>query len=122
MSEESISNDPVFETTSFNPAVRHCVAKYGAALDANGGFNAPGARDAAEAEYKRALPHLVSRRSTLDFIACIAHGMVFGIFFHQEGSRLITAAKAALVALPLEPRQSADRRPPGRPAKTDTVN
>jgi hypothetical protein len=91
---------------STNPAVEQCVSAYYHALAAAGGPNGHGGRDAAEAAFKRALPMLSDRASILDFIACIAHGMVLNIFWKEQGPSLVVAAKAALAAIPREQQKS----------------
>lgn len=101
-----------------NSAVQRCCSAYHEALAARGGPKVSGARDAAIEAYKNAVPFLSSRASIADFIACITHGMVLGVFWCDEGPRLILGARAALSALPLEPRPVSRPagRPPGRPA------
>ncbi len=94
---------PAADEPSTNFAVQRCCAAYGRALFSGGGPKVSAARDAAQEAYKRTLPHLTSRASIRDFIACITHGMVLGVFWNDEGPRLVTAAKAALGAVPREP-------------------
>jgi hypothetical protein len=104
------STTPAQETSPITPdcpagppyqsAVHRCTAAYNKAINAAGGAKAAGARDAAEAAFRRALPDITDRASAYDFIACIVKGMVLRIFFCDEGPRLIAGARASLAALP----------------------
>ncbi|HEY3706146.1 MAG TPA: hypothetical protein VGL22_13875 [Terracidiphilus sp.] len=97
-----------------NPSVRRCCAAYQKAVTAHGGSKNPGARDAGAEAYRLALPDLTGRASTADFIACIVKGMLIRVFWNDEGPRLIIAAKAALAALPPEPRNQQQTDPGNR--------
>jgi hypothetical protein len=68
------------------------------------------ARDKAKAAYRAAMPPLISRSEIRSFIACIAQGMILGVFWNDEGPKLTAVAKAALASLPRE------SRPVGRPS------
>lgn len=100
-----------------NPAVQRCCAVYRQALTAGGGPKVSAAVDAAINAYKVALPQISTRASIRDFIACITQGMVLGVFWNDQGPKLIGAAKAALAALPREPAPLGPHmaRPAGRP-------
>jgi hypothetical protein len=93
---------PAAEEPSINPAVQRCCNAYVRALISGGGPKIAAARDNAQDAYRKTLPHLTTRASIRDFIACITHGMVLGVFWKTEGPRLVAAAKAALAALPRE--------------------
>jgi hypothetical protein len=114
------------QTAELSPhaAVQRCCTAYRHAIEAGGGPKVSSARDAAQEAYKAALPFLSTRASIRGFIACIAQGMVFGIFFFDEGPKLIAAAKAALSALPPEaaPMAPHSARPAGRPRTSDPVH
>lgn len=85
-------------------AAHRCAAAYSKALAAAGGPKAVGARDAAEAAFLKQMPYLTDREHIRDFIACVAQGMLLKVFWRNDGQRLIAAARAALSALPREPR------------------
>ncbi len=68
------------------------------------------ARDAGVNAFHAALPIISTRESIRDFIACITHGMVFHVFWNDEGPKLIAATKAALATF------SRDREPAPQPA------
>jgi hypothetical protein len=58
---------------------------------------------AAEA-FRNALPPLSSRQNVIDFIACVARGVLVEAIPDNTSSRLIYAALAVLRALPPEPK------------------
>jgi hypothetical protein len=101
------------EEPSTNPAVQRCWNAYVRALISGGGPKIAAARDNAQDAYRKTLPHF-TRASIRDFIACITHGMVLGVFWKTEGPRLVAAAKAALAALPREPAPLGSHKPPPR--------
>jgi hypothetical protein len=98
-------------------AVQRCCAAYQQALVAAGGPQARGARDAAEGAFRKNLPWVVDRDSIRAFVACITQGMVLGIFWREDGIRLMTAARAALATQPALSPQRGTSRGPGRPSK-----
>ena len=60
---------------------------------------------AAHLAYCSAMPRLSGADSIRDFIACVAHGMLIGIFPSSEGTRLLYAAQVAYSALPSPKRR-----------------
>ncbi len=90
---------------STHVAVNRCLIAYRQAVQAGGGAKSSAARDAGVDAYRAALPIVSTRESIRDFIACITHGMVFHVFWNDEGPKLIAAAKAALATF------SRDREP-----------
>ena len=48
--------------------------------------------------YRAAMPPLSSRDNCLDFIACVAHGMLLGAIHETNGTKLHYAAQVALSA------------------------
>jgi hypothetical protein len=104
-------------------AVNRCLAAYRQAVQAGGGSTSSAARDAGINAYCAALPIISTRESIRDFIACVTHGMVFRVFWKEEGPRLIAAAKAALATFsrdrePAPPGPNAARGA-GRPPESD---
>lgn len=80
---------------------------YSACCDSHGG---PGKastylreKDGAKA-FRDSLPTLSSRRNILNFIACVAEGVLLEAIPENTSSKLIYAAQAALGALPREPK------------------
>jgi hypothetical protein len=67
--------------------------------------------------YRRALPHLSSRQNILNFIACVADGVLWGAILDNIGGKLIYAAQAAPSVLPREPKpqKKAKKRTPPYP-------
>jgi hypothetical protein len=71
--------------------------------------------------YRAAMPALTSYESTLDFIACVSHGMAIGAILPEESSKLLYAAQVALGAFRPSPAASKPaRKEPARqePAQT----
>jgi len=89
-----------------NPAIAYCLQAYTDALQAslNKGESSYGAKTAAKAAYRSALPPLTGSRNIRDFVACIAHAMAIEAIDGREGARLLYAAQVAGVA------QSVQRR------------
>jgi hypothetical protein len=108
---------PSIDTTKADvtAAVQRCCAAYYQAYTAAGGPKATGSRAAAEAAFKRNLPWVTDRDSIRSFVACITQGMVLGVFWRDDGTRLITAARAAFNTLPPLPREKGSSSGPGRP-------
>jgi hypothetical protein len=108
---------------STHAAVNRCVTAYRQAIQAGGGASSSPARDAGVNAYRAVLPIISTRESIRDFIACITHGMVFHVFWNDEGPKLIAAAKAALATFsrdrePAPPGPHAARGA-GRPPESD---
>jgi len=53
---------------------------------------------AAGEAFRVALPPLTGEANIGDFVACVAHGMVLGVFTANEGSKLLYAAQVASFA------------------------
>jgi hypothetical protein len=52
----------------------------------------------ADDAYRAALPPLAGEANIRNFVACITHGMVLGVFEPSEGSKLLYGAQVAAVA------------------------
>ncbi|HWG18983.1 MAG TPA: hypothetical protein VG225_00550 [Terracidiphilus sp.] len=111
------------DAASPNAAVQHCCSVYHQTLAGKRKAGDTSFRPQQEAEeaYCNAMPFLTSRTAVLDFIACVAHGMLLKVFYKDDGVKLITAARAALSALPSEPRPGSGSmaRSAGRPRTAD---
>lgn len=96
-----------------NRAVKRCCSAYHHAYTASraAGDRPTDAEDKANAAYIKEMPYLTSPESIADFVACVGHGMIIGVFWHDKGPKLLGAAKTALAALPRLPGK------PGRPIK-----
>jgi hypothetical protein len=103
--DPQIPDDPATE------AVSHCINAYNAAYEecrnSNGG---PGKASTYQCEkeggiaFRDSLPTLSSRQDILNFIACVAEGVLLEAIPENTSSKLIYAAHAALRALPREPK------------------
>ena len=97
-----------------HPAVARCVEAndktFSKCLAA--GYSRADASLAGDKSYRRAMPPLAGREDIRDFIACVAHGMLIGVFEAKDASRLIYAAQTAYSSA-LEPVN----RLPGRPRR-----
>ena len=82
---------------SSNPAVAHCcdVAIRAYRTEFVKEHNAYEASKAAAQAYRLAMPLLMTAESVRDFIACVAHGMLTGIFSRDDSTRLLYAAQVA---------------------------
>jgi hypothetical protein len=108
---------------STHAAVNRCITAYRQAVQAGAGTSSSAAREAGINAYCAALPIISTRESIREFIACITQGMVFRVFWKDEGPKLIAAAKAALATFyrdrePAPPGPNAARGS-GRPAESD---
>lgn len=125
--EPETQEEPSPESSSRNStlaAIDHCRKEYNAAYiqyrDNNGGRGKASTysceKEGSEA-YCIALPMLSSRQNILNFIACVADGVLWGAIPANTSSKLIYAAQAALGALPREPkpRKKAKKRTPPHP-------
>ncbi len=85
-----------------NPAVARCCKavddEYQAVL-AKTGDKMRAKYDSRNA-YRTAMPPLSGAQNIRDFVACVAHGMLLGLFTDSEASRLLYAAQVAVHALP----------------------
>ena len=97
-----------------HPAVARCVKAndktFSKCLAA--GYSRADASRAGDKSYRRAMPPLAGREDIRDFIACVAHGMLIGVFEAKEASRLIYAAQTAYSSA-----QEPVNRLPGRPRR-----
>jgi len=57
----------------------------------------------ADLAYRNAMPPLSGQSNIRDFIACTAHGLLVGIIQYEDASKLLSAARVALVALRNQP-------------------
>lgn len=72
---------------------------------------------AAVEAYRDSLPVLSSRQDILNFIACVAEGVLLEAIPENTSSKLIYAAYAALRALPREPKPQKTKKRHPRGAK-----
>jgi hypothetical protein len=98
----SVTGDAVDKSSpSFaNPAVAHCCKAWKKAFRA--------ARNADESDlealhqagqiYRESMPPLSTRDGCLDFIACVAQGILLGAISEKQSSKLLYAAQVALTA------------------------
>ena len=103
---ETTMNELGASSPSFsNPAVANCCKAwkrvFRAALAADDSFHAP---ERAGEAYRAAMPPLSSRENCLDFIACVAHGMLLGAIHEKNGTKLLYAAQVALTAAGAPPK------------------
>jgi len=85
-----------------NMAVEHCAKAY---LQAAANATAEGKSDdyalkAARMAYGLAIPPLTGPESIGDFIACVTHGILLGVFPGSDATRLLYAAQVAHSAFP----------------------
>ena len=109
---DSVGKEP--HPAMLHPAVARCVEAndktFSKCLAA--GYSRADASRAGDKSYRRAMPPLAGREDIRDFIACVAHGMLIGVFEAKDASRLIYAAQTAYSSA-LEPVN----RLPGRPRR-----
>lgn len=90
------SEEPAASTAS-NSAIARCADAYQqarkAALARNKGRLS--AHEAGVEAYKRAFPPLRGSENIRDFVACVARGILLGIFDDRVASRLLAAARTA---------------------------
>lgn len=93
-----------------------CWAAYRQAFDraSAAGKSSYDAKENAREAYLHAMPRLDTRDDIRAFIACVTYGMLFDVFWRNNGSELIAAARIAAAALPREP--GAMGRPKNLPA------
>ena len=68
--------------------------------------------------FVNAMPQLSNRQCILDFIACVADGILFNAIREKTSSKLICAAHAALRALPGESKSAKKQKNTPRGAQT----
>jgi hypothetical protein len=113
MQESQFASAETPDQPSLSPAVLRCCSAWHhryAAESENEMLAEEEVADLAASSFRRAMPHLTSRRNIQDFIACVAQGMLLGAIEPEDGSRLLYAAQVALAAF-REPQ------PNGRPPK-----
>jgi len=102
-----------------NPAVERCINAFRKSYRASRELKRDAylAREAGNRAYREAIPHLAGRENIQDFVACVVHGMMAGVFTAVEGSKLLYAAQIAQGFLRgAHSGQEASALPPGIPA------
>ena len=98
----SVTADAIDKSTpSFaNPAVAHCCKAWKKAFCAAINDDLPDYKAAPIAceAYRAAMPTLSTRDGCLDFIACVAHGILLRAISERDSSKLLYAAQVALTA------------------------
>jgi hypothetical protein len=112
-SEPETSQQDQITAATQNPAVARCCeasaqARHAARQRRRSSFDVD--RSGAEA-YRKAMPALSGRENIRDFIACVAHGTLTGIFPANETTRLLYAAQVA--------QAGAERQPPKQKTSTE---
>ncbi len=81
-------------------------------------------KEAASDAYRDKLPTLSNRQNILNFIACVAEGVLLEAIPESASGKLIYAAQAALGALPREPKptKKTKKRTPPHPRGAKKVN
>ena len=100
MSENPEATAPVKPISSSAAAVKRCMDAYKQAYRAAATMGADEHKKlkcAADA-YRLAMPCMESPRQIRAFIACVAHGITFGILSLREPNQLLYAAQVALAA------------------------
>jgi hypothetical protein len=88
-------------TPSFaNPAVAHCCKAWKKAFRAaiNDDLSEYKAALIACEAYRAAMPPISTRDGCLDFIACVAHGILLSAISEKDSGKLLYAAQVALTA------------------------
>jgi hypothetical protein len=98
----SVTADAVDKSSpSFaNPAVAHCCKAWKKAFRAsiNADEDDYDAFLKAAETYRAAMPPLSTHDGCLDFIACVAHGILLGAISEKDSGKLLYAAQVALAA------------------------
>ncbi len=80
--------------------------------------------EAGKLAYCSSVPKLCGADNVRDFIACVAHGMLMGVFSHSDGTKLLYAAQVAFGALPSPKRREKCRKKsqkhPAKPSPNQT--
>ncbi len=101
-SPTSVTFDEVAKPTpSFaNAAVAHCCKAWKKAFRAAINDDLPDYKAAVKAgeTYRATMPPLSTSDGCLDFIACVAQGILLGAISESESSKLLYAAQVALTA------------------------
>jgi hypothetical protein len=99
----SVTADAIDKSTpSFaNPAVAHCCKAWKKAFRAAMNDDLPDYKAAPIAceAYRAAMPPLSTRDGCLDFIACVAHGILLSAISEKDSGKLLYAAQVALGAV-----------------------
>ena len=97
-----VTADAMAKTTpSFaNPAVAECCKAWKKAFRAAMNDDLPDYKAAPIAceAYRAAMPALSTRDGCLDFIACVAHGILLSAISEKDSGKLLYAAQVALTA------------------------
>jgi hypothetical protein len=102
---EEVSSNPTF--AAVNVCRKAYFNAFNAYYDSHGG---PGKVSEYQCEkngakaYRNSLPTLSSRQNILNFMACVAEGLLIGVIPVNTSSKLIYAAQAAIGALPRNPK------------------
>jgi hypothetical protein len=104
-----------------NPAVAHCCKAWKKAFRAarNADESELEAFDQAGQTYRESMPPLSTSDGCLDFIACVAQGILLGAISETESSKLLYAAQVALTASNNE--QNSRKSSPSRTNSTLTM-
>jgi len=92
-------------TSHENPAIERCMNAWNRVYRKHTEtqkFDSVAMMQAAKA-YRGALPALDSQQNIRDFVACVAHGMLFGTIQEESASKLLYAAQVAVAALKCKP-------------------
>jgi hypothetical protein len=89
-----------------NAAVKLCCNAWETAFNAESahGKSEYFARKPADRAYRDAMPTLSGRQGICDFIACVAHGMIMGVFDEARGTKLLYAAQVAQSTFKTQPK------------------
>ncbi len=127
--DPQIQEEPAPDSTL--AAIIRCREAYNEAFEACcNGHGGPGKASTYQCEkeasvaFRDVLPPLSSRQNILDFIGCVAEGVLMDAIPENASGKLIYAAQAALGALPREPKmqKKAKKRTPPHPRVTKKVN
>jgi hypothetical protein len=92
-------------TYTENPAVVRCVSAWAAAYKEAKEKHIIGyeASNLASIAYRNTMPSLSGYENTLNFIACVARGILLGVIDGKIGAKLLYAAQVALSAVNRKP-------------------
>ncbi|MGA7256356.1 MAG: hypothetical protein WCF17_06475 [Terracidiphilus sp.] len=95
-----------------NPAVQRCLDAGRNAFEQEIAISTDKSKAncAAREAYRNALPHLSGQQNVQDFIACVADGVLRGMLYDSESTRLLYAAQVAVGALPRVPAPKPERK------------
>jgi len=92
--------------TRKNPAAELCFDAWNIAFEAHTalGKSEYFARKPADKAYRKTMPTLSGYQGICDFIACVAQGLILGVFELNDAGKLLYAAQVALSTLPAKSR------------------